>query len=128
MPILELDGNGGQYMTEQDVKQKVLKALKKYKEFYCNNKKLIGAKAHEITFDSDNGFTLYKADEPTSLKPYKGGMFTAELKIASTKPSDYEGLYPADAFFIIRCISFEIKYNTDDIDVILPQKIQIVLK
>lgn len=125
---MELNGYGGKFMTEQDVKQKVLEALEKYKEFYFNDKRLIDAKAHEIKFDSDNGFALYKADKSTSLKPYKGGMFTAELKIASTKPSDYEGLYPADAFFIIRCISFEIKYNTDDIDVILPQKIQIVLK
>ena len=123
--ILELGGDGGTFMTEHDVKQKVLEALEKYKEFYCKDKRLIDAQAHEIAFDSDNGFVLYNADEPTSLKPYKGGMFTASLKISSTKPKGYEGLYLADVFCSIKCISFDISYSVDDFEVVLPQQIQI---
>lgn len=114
-------------MTEQDVKQKVLEALQKYREFYCNDKQLKDAKAHEIVFDSDNGFSLYNADNPTSLKPYKGGRFTASLKISSTNPNGFVGLYPADTFYHIRCVSFDIVYGADDFDIALPPKIQVFL-
>ena len=114
-------------MTEKDVKSKVIEALKKHKAYYCENKLLLDATAHEITFDTENGFSLLKACKPTVLKPYRGGIFTSSLKIKSTKPSNYTGLYPADAFYHAYCIGFDINYTEDDFEIILPSEIAVKL-
>ena len=124
---MRLGGYGGLHMTEQDVKSKVIEALRKYKAYYCENNLLLDARAHEIIFDTDNGFSLLKANKPTALKPYSGGIFTSALKIKSTKPRNYTGIYPADAFYHAYCVGFDINYTEDDFDIILPPEIAVKL-
>lgn len=114
-------------MTEADIKVAVSDKLRNFREFYFDNVKLPVSRVLEISFDSADCFFSLDKNEESLLQPYDGGMFTVELKICIDKPDDAD-FYIAEAFYMAINIHFEITYEKNSIDIILPDKVSVIRK
>lgn len=113
-------------MIEDEIKDAVSDKLRKFREFYLDKVKLPVTKVSEISFDSADCFFLLEKDKTSTLKPYKGGMFTAKLKICIEKPERIN-LCITETFYLAISVHFNITYGEDSFDISLPDRISIVI-
>ena len=112
-------------MTEAEIKVAVSDKLRNFRKFYLDNVKLPVSMVSEISFDSADCFFSLEKDKTSTLKPYKGGMFTAKLKICIEKPERINACI-AETFYLAINVQFDITYGKDSFDIGLPDRISIV--
>ena len=113
-------------MTESEIKVAVSDKLRNFREYYLDNVKLPVSRVAEISFDSADCFFSLEKDKTSTLKPYKGGMFTAKLKICIEKPEKINACI-AETFYMAISVHFDITYGEDSFDIGLPDRISIVI-